>query len=123
MKSPRDVVIVEGVRTPFAKSGTKLKDLHPAELGKVALKQLIAQTNLDVNSVDEVIIGNTGNPGDAVNISRVVALNAGIPMKTSAYTVHRNCASALESIDSGYERIKSGTMDVVVAGGTESISQ
>lgn len=123
MKSPRDVVLVDGVRTPFAKSGTKLKKVHPAELGKVALKQLIAQTNLDVNSVDEVIIGNTGNPPDAVNISRVVALNAGIPLKTSAYTVHRNCASALESITNGYEKIKSGTMEVVLAGGTESMSQ
>ena len=123
MKSPRDVVLVEGVRTPFAKAGTKIKKVHPADLGKTALKQLIAQTNLDVNSVDEVIIGNTGNPPDAVNISRVVALNAGIPLKTSAYTVHRNCASALESISNGYEKIKSGTMDVVIAGGTESMSQ
>ncbi|KYG69811.1 acetyl-CoA C-acyltransferase [Bdellovibrio bacteriovorus] len=123
MKSPRDVVLVEGVRTPFAKAGTKLKKVHPAELGKTALKQLIAKTNLDVNSVDEVIIGNTGNPPDAVNISRVVALNSGIPLKTSAYTVHRNCASALESISNGYEKIKSGTMDVVLAGGTESMSQ
>ncbi|WP_415062443.1 thiolase family protein [Bdellovibrio sp.] len=123
MKSPRDVVLVDGVRTPFAKAGTKLKKVHPAELGKTALKQLIAQTNLDVNSVDEVIIGNTGNPADAVNISRVVALNAGIPLKTSAYTVHRNCASAMESISNGFEKIKSGTMEVVLAGGTESMSQ
>ncbi|MGE9744507.1 thiolase family protein [Bdellovibrio bacteriovorus] len=123
MKSPRDVVLVEGVRTPFAKAGTKLKKVHPAELGKVALKQVIAQTNLDVNLVDEVIIGNTGNPPDSVNISRVVALNAGIPLKTSAYTVHRNCASALESISNGYEKIKSGTMDVILAGGTENMSQ
>ncbi len=123
MKSPRDVVLIDGVRTPFAKAGTKLAKVHPAELGKVALKQLIAQTNLDVNLVDEVIIGNTGNPVDSVNISRVVALNAGIPQKTSAYTVHRNCASALESISNGFEKIKSGTMDVVVAGGTESMSQ
>ncbi|UXR63677.1 thiolase family protein [Bdellovibrio bacteriovorus] len=123
MKSPRDVVLVEGLRTPFAKAGTKLKKVHPAELGKVALKQVIAQANLDVNLVDEVIIGNTGNPPDAVNISRVVALNAGIPLKTSAYTVHRNCASAMESISNGYEKIKSGTMDVIIAGGTENMSQ
>ncbi|MGZ3772186.1 MAG: thiolase family protein [Pseudobdellovibrionaceae bacterium] len=123
MKSPRDVVLVDGVRTPFAKAGTKLKNVHPAELGKTALKQLIAQTNLDVNIVDEVIIGNTGNPPDAVNISRVVALNSGVPLKTSAYTVHRNCASALESISNGFEKIRSGTMDVVLAGGTESMSQ
>lgn len=123
MKSPRDVVLIDGVRTPFAKAGTKLAKIHPADLGKTALKQLIAQTNLDVNIVDEVIIGNTGNPVDSVNISRVVALGAGIPQKTSAYTVHRNCASALESISSGFEKIKSGTMDVVVAGGTENMSQ
>lgn len=123
MGNPRDVVIVDGVRTPFAKAGSKLKDIHPAELGRVALKQLINQTNLDVNLVDEVIIGNTGNPADSVNISRVIALNSGIPLKTSAYTVHRNCASALESITSGYEKIRSGTMDVVLVGGSESMSQ
>ena len=121
--SLKDVVIVEGVRTPFAKSGTKLAKVHPAELGKVAMKELLAKTNLDVNLVDEVIIGNTGNPADAVNISRVVALNAGIPQKTSAYTVHRNCASALESLSNGYEKIRSGTMDVILAGGTENMSQ
>jgi len=122
-KSTRDVVIVEGVRTPFAKAGTKLKSVHAAQLGQSALKELIARTNLNVDIVDEVIIGNTGSPSDAVNISRVVALNAGIPIKTSAVTVHRNCASALESITTGFERIKAGTMDTVLAGGTENMSQ
>lgn len=122
-KSARDVVIVEGVRTPFAKAGTKLKNVHAAKMGQIALTELIARTNLNVDVVDEVIVGNTGTPADAVNISRVVALNAGIPLKTSAVSVHRNCASALESISSGYEKIKSGTMDVVVAGGTENMSQ
>jgi acetyl-CoA acyltransferase len=121
--SLRDVVIVEGLRTPFVKSGGKLAPVHPAELGRAALKELLAKTNLDVNLIDEVIIGNTGNPADAVNIARVVALNAGVPQKTSAYTVHRNCASAMESISNGYEKIKSGTMDVIIAGGTENMSQ
>ncbi|MBC7740615.1 MAG: thiolase family protein [Bdellovibrionaceae bacterium] len=122
-KSPRDVVIVEGVRTPFAKSGTKLKSVHASQLGQVALRELIARANLDVNQVDEVIMGNTGSPADAVNIARVVALNSGFPIQTSAVTVHRNCASALESLTTGYERIKSGTMEMVVAGGTENMSQ
>ncbi|MBX3019216.1 MAG: thiolase family protein [Bdellovibrionaceae bacterium] len=121
--SDRDVVIVEGVRTPFAKSGTKFAKVHPAELGRVALHELLERTDVDVNQIDEVIIGNTGNPADSVNISRVVALGAGIPQKTSAYTVHRNCASALESISNGYEKIKSGTMEMIVAGGTENMSQ
>lgn len=121
--SQRDVVIVDGLRTPFAKAGTKLAKIHPAELGRQALSELFERTNLKPEIVDEVIIGNTGNPVDAVNISRVVALNAGVPLKTSAYTVHRNCASAMESISQGFEKIRSGTMDVVVAGGTENMSQ
>ena len=122
MGEARDVVIVEGVRTPFAKAGTKFSDVHAAELGRVALKELVQRTNLDVASVDEVIIGNTGNPSDAVNIGRVVALNAGFPLQTSAHTVHRNCASALESIAEGFDKIKAGMAEIVVAGGTESMS-
>jgi acetyl-CoA acyltransferase len=123
MQNDRDVVIIEGVRTPFAKAGADLKDVHPAELGSRALAELIAKTGIKEADIDEVIIGNTGSPADSANISRVVALRAGIPLKTSAYTVHRNCASALESISSGYDKIKSGTLDVAVVGGTESMSQ
>src|SRR5271154_2354346 len=123
MASDRDVVLVEGVRTPFAKAGTKLKDIHPAELGRVAVHELIERSNLDVNQVDEVIMGNTGNPSDAVNIARVIALRAGIPLKVPAVTVHRNCASALESITTGFERIRAGTCEVVISGGSETMSQ
>ncbi len=122
-KAARDVVLVEGVRTPFAKAGTKFKNVHAAELGQVALQELIAKTDLDTNLVDEVIVGCVGNPSDAVNIGRVVALRAGIPQKTSAHTVHRNCASALESISTGFDKIKAGVVDTVVAGGTENMSQ
>jgi acetyl-CoA acyltransferase len=122
-RSGRDVVLVDGLRTPFAKADTSLKNIHPAELGRVALKELMAKTNLDPALVEEVIVGNTGGPPDAVNISRVIALNAGIPKQVPAFTVHRNCASALESISDGFERIKSGTLDTVIAGGTESMSQ
>lgn len=121
--SQQDVVLVEGVRTPFAKSDTKFKDVHPAELGRVAVHELMERAALDVNVVDEVIMGNTGSPSDTVNISRVIALRAGIPLKTPAMTVHRNCASALESITTAYERIKSGTMECLIAGGTENMSQ
>ena len=122
-KSATDVVIVDGVRTPFAKAGTKFKNVHAAELGQVALQELIARTNLDTREVEEVIIGCVGNPADAVNIGRVVALRAGIPQKTSAHTVHRNCASAMQSISSGFDKIKAGVVDTVIAGGTENMSQ
>lgn len=119
----RDVVLVEGIRTPFAKAGTKLKSVHPAELGRTAVQQAIAMTNLDVNEIDEVIIGNTGNPPDAVNIARVVALRAGVPLRVPAFTVHRNCASALESIALSFDKIRAGSADTIIAGGTESMSQ
>jgi len=118
-----EVVIVEGVRTPFAKAGSAFKKMHAAELGQVALTELIKRSNISASEIDEVILGNAGNPSDAVNISRVVALRSGVPLATPAYTVHRNCASALESVASGYERIKSGTMDCVAVGGTENMSQ
>lgn len=122
-KAANDVVIVDGVRTPFAKAGMSLKDVHAAELGQVALLELVARTNLNRDLVDEVIIGNVGNPADAVNISRVVALRAGFPQKISTHTVHRNCASALESLAGGFNMIKAGSAEVVVAGGTENMSQ
>lgn len=123
MKSDQDVVLIDGVRTPFAKAGSELKDMHAADLGSRALSELLARTNVNVNDIDEVIMGNTGTPSDAVNISRVIALRSGIPLKTSAYTVHRNCASAMESVASGFDKIRSGTLKVVVAGGSESMSQ
>lgn len=119
----REVVIVEGVRTPFAKAGTAFKDVHPAELGKFAVTELINMTNLDVSLVDEILIGNVGNPSDSANIARVIALNSGLPQSVSAASVHRNCASALESISGGYDKILSGTMDCLIAGGTENMSQ
>ncbi len=123
MNTDRDVVIIDGIRTPFSKAGADLKDVHAADLGTRALSELLARTEVDVKEIDEVIIGNTGSPADAVNISRVIALRSGVPLKTSAYTVHRNCASALESISSGFDKIRSGTLDVVVAGGAESMSK
>ncbi|HVJ63788.1 MAG TPA: thiolase family protein [Bdellovibrionota bacterium] len=119
--------LVNGVRTPFAKAGGQLKDLSGVELGRFALSELIARSGLSVAEigklVDEVIIGNTGTPSDAANISRVVALNAGLPEPVSAYTVHRNCASAMESVAQAALKVDSGHYDVVFAGGTESMSQ
>ncbi len=122
MKNPRDVVIIDGIRTPFAKAGTKLKNVLAADLGKTALKELVARTNLDQSLVDEVIVGNVENPSDKINMGRVVALGAGFPVSTSAFTCHRNCASSLESIAIGYDRIKAGSADVIVSGGTESMT-
>lgn len=115
-----------GIRTPFAKAGTKLKNVHAADLGKHALTELISKSNIPLKEwgkiLDEVIVGNTGTPSDAVNIARVVALRAGLPEHISAYSVHRNCASALESVAQAALKVSAGEADVIVAGGTESMS-
>ncbi len=125
MKS--NVYLVDGVRSPFAKAGTDLKSVHAVELGRFALAELLARRNMSLDEIgkfiDEVIIGNAGTPADSANISRVVALMAGLPERISAYTVHRNCASGMESIAQAALKIEAGVGDVYIAGGTESMSQ
>jgi acetyl-CoA acyltransferase len=117
-----DVWIIDGLRSPFAKAGTALKDMKAVTLGVHVLRDLLYKLNLDPKTIDEVSIGNTGNPEDAANISRVIALESGIPQNVPAYTVHRNCASALEAVSQGFLKIKAGVADTMVVGGTESMS-
>jgi acetyl-CoA acyltransferase len=118
----RTVVIVDGVRTPLAKAGASLKDVSAAELGRIAVKELLARTEIDPARLDEVVLGNCGTPADAANIARVSALEAGVPRAVPAFTVHRNCASGIESIAQAYYKIASGMAGAVIAGGTESMS-
>lgn len=92
-------------------------------LGAVVQQELLYRSELPVNEVDEVIWGNIGQPLEAINIARVIALKSGIPETTPAYTVQRNCASGLQAIVSGYQQIVSGAAEVVIAGGVESMSQ
>ncbi|NQW45791.1 MAG: acetyl-CoA C-acyltransferase, partial [Deltaproteobacteria bacterium] len=80
------VVIVAGVRTPFAKAGTKLKGCSAVHLGVSAVREVMARAEWLCENVDEVVLGNAGTPVDAANISRVVALRAGFPEATPAYT-------------------------------------
>ncbi|NCN41495.1 acetyl-CoA C-acyltransferase [bacterium] len=123
----KNTYLVDGIRTPFAKAGTELKKVHAAELGRFSAAELIGRTGLSLetigNVIGEVIIGNAGTPADSANISRVIALNAGLPEKTSAYTVHRNCASGMESIAQAALKVSAAQSDVILAGGTESMSQ
>src|SRR5271156_3169228 len=97
-KNGPEVWVVDGLRSPFAKSGAVLKDMKAVQLGVHVLRDLLYRTSLDTKIIDEVVIGNTGNPEDAANITRIIALESGIPQSVPAYTVHRNCASALEAV-------------------------
>ena len=116
------VAIVAGVRTPFARSFGSLQSASADELGTVCLRELVQRSGIKVTDVDEVIVGCVGQPADAMNIARVIALRAGFPVTVSACTVHRNCASSFESITTAWERIATGQAEVVVAGGAESMS-
>jgi acetyl-CoA acyltransferase len=118
----RRVAIVEGCRTPFAKSGTDFKDLTSTELGKMAVRELIARTELDVSQIDHVVFGTVVQSVKEPNIAREVTLGSGIPPRVPSFTVGRACASSNQAITSGAEQIALGLADVVVAGGAESLT-
>ena len=122
MSAPR-LVIVDGIRTPFCKFNTSLAGLGADELGRIAVNALLTRTGLDPKLIDEVIFGCVCQPADAANVSRVIALRAGIPNSVPAVTVHRNCASGFEAITTAYERMCAGRGSVYLVGGTESMSQ
>jgi len=117
-----DVVVTHGLRTVFAKAGTALRRVPAVELGRQAVVELLAQADMDPDRIDDVVIGCAGNPIDAANIARVVALRAELPRALPAMTVQRNCGSGMEAIAVAAERIRSGRAEVVLAGGVESMS-
>jgi acetyl-CoA acyltransferase len=114
-------IIVGGVRTPFVKAGGPLNLVPAQELGRAVVRELLERFNVDPASIDEVITGNVA-PTDAANVSRVIALRAGIPNDRVAHTVNRNCASGLEAVTEAYERIRSGRAQGVIAVGVDSMS-
>src|SRR5690242_3767223 len=118
----RRVAIVGGVRTPFAKAGTALKNFTAIELGKFAVAELIQRANLDGKNVDAVVYGTVVQSVVAPNIAREIALMPMLPRGTEAYTVSRACASANQAITDAADQIVLGHHDVVIAGGAESLS-
>ena len=123
MSPRREVVVVDGVRTPFCKSWGALNDVPADELCRMTLSEAMARVELDPRAVDEVIIGNIAQPAESTTIARVAALKAGVPRRVPGYAVNQNCGSGIQSIVSGYHRIESGAADVVLAGGVESMSR
>jgi acetyl-CoA acyltransferase len=118
----RDVVVVDGVRTPYAKANTELKDVPAQDLGRIVTVELLARTGFDGADLDEVVFGNIAQPPDAVNVARVSALRAGVPASVPAFTVNRLCGSGLEAIVEAAYRIAAGNAEAIVAGGIESMS-
>ncbi|MFO0698820.1 MAG: thiolase family protein [Nitrospira sp.] len=119
----KDLVIVTGVRTPIGNFGGALKDVSAQKLGELAAREVIVRTGIDPKAIDEVIFGCVGQPSDAYNIARVIALQAGLPITTPAYTVQRNCSSGLQPFVNAYQNIQCQDADVQVVGGVENMSR
>src|SRR5436190_15397135 len=115
MKTER-LVVVDGVRTPFCKMGSDLAHAGPDELGRIAVNALLTRTGLDPSRIDEVIFGCVGQPADAANVARVIALRSGIPEHVPAVTVHRNCASGCDAFTQAFEKMVAGRGSVFVVG-------
>src|SRR5215467_13061746 len=118
----RDVVIVDGVRTPYSKANTQLKDVPAQDLGRIVAVVLLARTSFDPAELDHVIFGNIAQPPDAVNVARVAALKAAVPASVPAFTVNRLCGSGLAATVEAAYRIAAGDAEAIVAGGIESMS-
>ena len=116
------IAIIDGLRSPIAKANGKLNDISADTLGAIITKELVLRNELDYKQFDEVIMGNVAQPANAANIARVMAIRAGFPQSTPAYTVHRNCASGMQSISSAIEKINSNQGDLYLVGGMESMS-
>lgn len=120
----KDVYLVQGLRTPQAKASLDMKDIPVPFLGAPLIQKIMDQNpSLCPDSIDEVIFGNTGAPPKYPNISRVIALEANLDQKTSAYTVHRNCASGMEALAQAHLKVATEQADLIFAGGVESMSQ
>ena len=116
------LVILAGLRTPFCKAGTDLADMTADDLAVAVSKALLARTGIDPKEIDEAIFGCVGQPIEAANIARVIALRAGLPERTPAVTVHRNCASGAEAVTQAYEKMMAKRGDLFLVGGCESMS-
>ncbi len=116
------IAIIDGLRSPIAKANGKLNDVSADNLSAIITKELVLRNNIDYKEFDEVIMGNVAQPANASNLARVMAIRAGFPQSTPAYTVHRNCASGMQSISSAIEKIHSNQGDLYLVGGVESMS-
>jgi acetyl-CoA C-acetyltransferase/acetyl-CoA acyltransferase len=118
-----DIAILDGARTPFAKAFGPLSSVPARELGRLAAAAAFDRSGVRPDEIDQVVFGNVITPADAPNIARVIALTAGVPRDRIAHTVHRNCASGMEALTTAAQLIQLGEARIVLAGGTESMSQ
>lgn len=118
----KEVVIVSAVRTPIGSFGGALKDTTARTLGTIAVKAAIQRAGIKPEMVDEVLMGNVLQGGLGQNIARQVSVDAGIPIEVPSMTINKVCGSGLRVVGLAAQMIKAGDADIIVAGGTESMS-
>lgn len=118
-----EVYILSAVRTPIGKFGGSLASQTAADMGVVAAKAAIERAGIRPQQVEETIVGNGRQAGGGPNVARQISLRAGVPQEVPAYTVNKACASGMKSIALGFQEIATGSLDCVLAGGTESMSR
>ena len=118
-----DVVIVSAARTPVGSFGGTLKDTSAVTMGEIAVKEVLKRINLKPEMVDELVFGCVLQGGLGQNIARQVCLKAGLPIEVPAFTINKVCGSGLRAVSLGAQIIKAEDADIVVCGGTESMSQ
>ena len=118
----RNVVIVEACRTAVGSFGGSLRPVSAYDLACCVMQGVLDRSGIDPREIDEVIMGQCRQTSDEPNIARMAALKVGIPDTASAHTVMRQCASGMTAVQNGAMQIMTGVSDVVLAGGTESMS-
>lgn len=118
----RKVVIASAARTPVGSFGGAFKNVKAVDLGIAAAKEAIKRAGLKPEDIEEVVLGNVLQAGQGQNPARQVSLGAGIPITTPAFTINKVCGSGLRSVSLAAQMIKAGDVDVVLAGGFESMS-
>ena len=124
MNGQREVVILSGVRTPIGDYGGSLKDIPPTELGARVIREAVRRANVDPKDIAQCVFGNViHTEAKDMYMSRVVAINGGLPIESGAMTLNRLCGSGLQAIVSASQYILLGDVETAVAGGAESMSR
>jgi len=118
----QDVVITSAARTAVGSFGGTLSKLTAHELGKAAIVEVLKRAKVDPSEVSEVILGQVLAAGEGQNPARQAAIGAGIPFEKTAYGINQLCGSGLRAVALGFQAIRNGDSEIVVAGGQESMS-
>jgi len=119
----RKVYIVEAKRTAIGSFLGTLKNVSPAELGGTVIKNIIEKSGINPGNIDEVIVGNILSAGHGQGVGRQTAVAGGVPYEVPAYSINILCGSGMKALMTGVNNIKAGEGDLIIAGGTESMSQ